>query len=574
MQVRLITDQALGEAQVRSSDGLGFSAYSRVLSQVALDTPGPFTIGVFGEWGSGKTSLMRMIQKELLDKPDIVTVWFNAWRYEKEQHPIVPLVGTIVAELEAFESRSHKNHDSSKNLIRALRAVAYAFSAKSTVKIPGFAEVEASFIAKDMIDRKERLALDPLLDRSLYYGAFSALESIRLGEDIRVVVLIDDLDRCFPNQAIHLLESIKLVLAQPGFIFILGVARQVIEGYLQHRYISEYGISDFKGYMYLDKIVQLPFPIPPSAGRMKDFCASILEAQPSEIAEKLSETLVIVAEALGGNPRAVIRFLNNILVDLAISSELPQNSEMEGIPIEYFAITRCLEQRWPKVFDQLAASALFTSDIADWEFSSLTSHLDASNPNASIAASLIADHRLAELLFSNHGKAWLKNEDLRRGSIEFLRTQRRVSSMNANNIIPPDVNVYVIHAARDYPEIAKFIDLLQARGFKISTNSEIGNAATKIGASIACLCLGAESITDPMRTHLDTTQYNRVPVLPVILRDGDPDHIPAYLSNIAWLDLRTPLTETNFERLERVLLDMGRFQAPPSSAFGSSAVDV
>ena len=130
---------------------------------------------------------------------------------------------------------------SGRHLIRSLRAIAYGFSAKSKVKVPGFAEVEASFVAKDMIDRDERLTPDPLLDRSLYFGAFNSLEDVKLREKVRIVVLIDDLDRCFPDQAIRLLESIKLVLAQPGFIFILGVARQVVEGYLQHRYTKEMG---------------------------------------------------------------------------------------------------------------------------------------------------------------------------------------------------------------------------------------------------------------------------------------------------------------------------------------------
>ncbi|WP_433261329.1 P-loop NTPase fold protein [Actinosynnema sp. CS-041913] len=66
----------------------------------ATDTRGPFTIGVFGEWGTGKTSLMRMVERNLAADENVVTVWFNAWRYEQEEPPIVPLVGTIVRALE------------------------------------------------------------------------------------------------------------------------------------------------------------------------------------------------------------------------------------------------------------------------------------------------------------------------------------------------------------------------------------------------------------------------------------------------------------------------------------------
>ena len=80
-----------------------------------------------GDW---KTSLMRLIQSRLAGEPNVVTVWFNAWRYEKEEHPIVPLVGTIVRELETHTALSERFADSAKKLIRALRAVAYGFSAK------------------------------------------------------------------------------------------------------------------------------------------------------------------------------------------------------------------------------------------------------------------------------------------------------------------------------------------------------------------------------------------------------------------------------------------------------------
>lgn len=162
----------------------------------------------------------------------------------------MPLVGTIVQALEKHKGLDRRFGEAGRRLVRSLRAIAYGFSAKSKVRVPGFAEFEASFVAKDMIERDSRLAPDPLLDRSLYFGAFNSLDSVKLRENLRIVVLIDDLDRCFPDQAIRLLESIKLVLAQPGFIFVLGVARKVIEGYLQHRYSLEYGIPDFKGELY------------------------------------------------------------------------------------------------------------------------------------------------------------------------------------------------------------------------------------------------------------------------------------------------------------------------------------
>jgi predicted KAP-like P-loop ATPase len=219
---------------------------------------------------------MGLIEENLDQEGKVITVWFNAWRYEKEKHPIVPLVGTIVKELERHKGFTDRLSDNGRSLIRSLRAVAYGFSAKTKVRVPGFAEIEASFVVKEMIDREEHLTTDPLLDRSLYYQAFESLSSVQLPDDVRIVVLIDDLDRCMSDIAIRLLESIKLILSQPGFIYVLGVARQVLEGYLEHRYAEDFGIKGFEGQRYLDKIIQLPFYIPPHHARRDNLSKAVL----------------------------------------------------------------------------------------------------------------------------------------------------------------------------------------------------------------------------------------------------------------------------------------------------------
>jgi predicted KAP-like P-loop ATPase len=126
-----------------------------------MGTAGPFTIGLFGGWGTGKTSLMRMIQAKL-SSDDVVIVWFNAWQFEQEEQPIVPLVGSILQEIERNKGFREKLKDSGKSLLRALRAIAYGFAGKAQIEIPGFAKLEAGLIAKEMIEREEALTPDPL----------------------------------------------------------------------------------------------------------------------------------------------------------------------------------------------------------------------------------------------------------------------------------------------------------------------------------------------------------------------------------------------------------------------------
>ncbi|MBN1813058.1 MAG: hypothetical protein JXA14_14575 [Anaerolineae bacterium] len=468
---RLLTDQPIEWQDDPKRDGLGFNTYAEVLAGAAVGTPGPFTIGVFGEWGTGKTSLMCMIERELRKNSSVVSVWFNAWRYEQDEHPIVPLVATIIRGLDEHKTALETLGEKGKSLVTALRAVAYGFSGKAKIKVPGFSEVEAAFVAKDMIERVGKLRADPLLDRSLYYEAFDRLAEVDVGDEIKVVVLIDDLDRCFPDRAIALLESIKLVLSQPGFVFVLGVSRRVIEGYLRHRYAKEYGIEEFDGADYLDKIVQLPFYIPPHRGRMGSFSESLLgQLQPGD-KKALAGVLPIVGVACGNNPRTTVRFVNNLLIDKAIHRTSLQKGEAgedaEQVDIVFFAITRALQQRWPDLFRILERSPELCTTVAGWDREKLGEYAKSEDVMEARAAGWLAgDGDLQGLLFV-HGKEWLEKEDVRRAVVQFLWEQRPETAGE-----PDDRNVALLYSEDDRAVIDELKEMLlraaEQRGFELS----------------------------------------------------------------------------------------------------------
>jgi ATPase subunit of ABC transporter with duplicated ATPase domains len=83
--------------------GLHFGDYASALSEMIVHSRADFAVGVFGGWGSGKTTLMRTIERELATNPSVVTVWFTALAYELEAHLIVPLID---AHREALDARA------------------------------------------------------------------------------------------------------------------------------------------------------------------------------------------------------------------------------------------------------------------------------------------------------------------------------------------------------------------------------------------------------------------------------------------------------------------------------------
>lgn len=365
--------------RAHTDDHLALKPFSSMIAAAALGNRGPFNIGVFSGWGQGKTSVLRQARSliEAQNKPHIVTAWVNAWQYEHEEHPIVPLLAVIINEISktleerktALEKVGEGTGKLLKDLSRALRSIAYGFSAKTNVKIPGFAGLEVGFVAKDMIDRDEKLSADrdPLLDQSLYYHAYDRLEKFReqlektkLTDQPRIVVFIDDLDRCQPDKALHLLESLKLVLAQPGFIFVLGVDRQVIDAFLTKRYHDEFGIKPEKlhGKQYMDKIIQLPLDLPHHQSRFEKYIGDLIHDPkrdhtiPQEFrnlfADEKAGPAFISALAAGCSrcPRTLIRTLNYLLTDLFLRENEFFNAEKDpfgkdhGEFLQFAAVSR------------------------------------------------------------------------------------------------------------------------------------------------------------------------------------------------------------------------------------------
>lgn len=102
--VKILTDE------VEYIPILDFSNYRDTIIELIRYTDPRFTLGIYGEWGTGKTTLMKSIEKKLNEDKDIVTIWFNAWRYEREEQlTIVSLLKTI-----AYQMGEHSRFKSLK----------------------------------------------------------------------------------------------------------------------------------------------------------------------------------------------------------------------------------------------------------------------------------------------------------------------------------------------------------------------------------------------------------------------------------------------------------------------------
>ncbi|KHE91116.1 MAG: KAP family NTPase [Candidatus Scalindua rubra] len=164
---------------------------------------------------------------------------------------------------------------------------------------------------------------------SMYYEITKELQKAVDEKLFRIVVFVDDLDRCLPDKAVELLEAIKLFLDIEGYLFVIGVDREVAKKGISYRYrFFEHKEEKEKENLiispedYLDKMIQLPLELPTiEHGRKKTFIESLMGN--SEDFKEHSD--VIIDAGIGENPRSLKRFINLLAFTVNLAKTLKEN---------------------------------------------------------------------------------------------------------------------------------------------------------------------------------------------------------------------------------------------------------
>lgn len=359
-------------------DLLSFDAVAATVVDVVLDDKlDPIALGLSGAWGSGKTSVLKLIQAAMKEKSaasdtKVLVIPTQPWQYDPAVGPKESLIAEVLEALDGEISSDIKS-EARKLFTKLVRRVNWAKALKVAAKagialqLPTFDNVLG--LIKESPDAKDSE------ERGLagFRQAFSEL----LGSDdlkhvSRVVVLVDDLDRCLPETVVETLETIRLFLSVKGISFVIAADEERVADAIQQRIKAEPSNPELEtpAKLYLHKIVQTTVSLP-GLSRFDTHAylflllaeatvdATVFEGLVASCAElrrtggslddvaipgqvDLTEQLAVASrltpilyEKFRGNPRRIKRFLNDLNVRRSVS-------ERRGITLPPEAVAKLM----------------------------------------------------------------------------------------------------------------------------------------------------------------------------------------------------------------------------------------
>lgn len=383
-------------------DLLDFDYLIGITKEIIInDDLSPSSIGVYGDWGSGKSSLIEMTLKELSVNKDYLCIKFNGWLFEGYEDAKTALIGTILDEINKEKKLTAKAKEVIERLYKnidffklASKGVKYGLDFLITGGLGTIADITLQSVVTKAKDKASNVSEEDI--KGAIGSAFSSdqirtnlksfqkdfAELLAKTKIKRLVVFIDELDRCNPDTILETLEAIRLFLFAEGTSFIIGADERQVMYAVRKKFPEIKGNKIDIGKEYLEKIIQYPVKIPQLGvhevqfyimclllkhelkekydevlkfiqdERKKDFLNfkmsfGLIEGKFPDIEGKIKDVIAlanqlsaVLSKGLNGNPRHCKRFLNSLSMRITMAKikgiELDKKALSKLMLLEYF----------------------------------------------------------------------------------------------------------------------------------------------------------------------------------------------------------------------------------------------
>lgn len=368
----LIADQEVDQAE---QDQLGHGQIAQQLAALAASVPVRSNIALYGAWGSGKSGIGNLLRADLDMRPGIGFARFDAFKYA--ENPLRRnFISAVATELDVKDEKFHRDLYTGKTTTAfdipseglkklawvflgsaaliftgLLVLVAFAAALKSGPFWPDFREMTNEAVLASLTPAALLSALVVLSARA--FGVERKTDRAESGEQFEklfqqlidkagfetVVVFVDELDRCAPQDVVATLDAVRTFLGNDGCVFVVAADRQVIEDALTEK-LSQATPADpvnpyySSGSAYLDKVFQYQVTVPPllqaSVTRYAVEMARPLPGVWAELGDRLDLTVSILVPSHVRSPRRVKNLLNAFVLTYRLAEARERSGRLHG----------------------------------------------------------------------------------------------------------------------------------------------------------------------------------------------------------------------------------------------------
>lgn len=328
-------------------DYLNFGYMVNMVADIATNRNlSPSTIGLYGDWGSGKSSLMKLAKKKVEEKNPkhekkkdslkTLCIEFNGWLFEGYEDTKTSLCGTILDALTDEKLFSKKVTDYAKELINKIdfkkilgKGIKYGMDFFLTGGMYTLTDLTISNIissvksklgeaqAKDIEEIIGKLKKDDNTRTEIKNFRREFKKLLDKSKVENVIVFIDELDRCLPDTVLEVFEAMRLFLFVEGMSFVIGADERLIQYSIKSKYKEVPGNNLDIGKEYLEKVIQYPLYIPQlTQAEVNQYLACLLLRQ-TLIAEDDFNKILEIVYTLSPDQNFTMELINDIAPDVA-----------------------------------------------------------------------------------------------------------------------------------------------------------------------------------------------------------------------------------------------------------------
>lgn len=266
----------------------------------------PATIGVYGDWGSGKSSLIKLAINDFEDNKNIVCLNFNAWLFESYEDAKASLLGSILDKICEEKKLTEKATNIAQGLYKSIdklklfkKSFLFGMDIATTGGLFSALSLLLTNSAKEdhtkMMDKIKENIKDEMNENNIrndikeFRKQFDdLLEETKID---KLIIFIDELDRCSPDTILSTLEAIRLFLFTGNTVFIIGADERQIAYAVKNKFKEIKGQEIDIGKEYLEKLIQYPIRIPRLNSKEMEFYMICLLLQKKLDTDKFAELI-------------------------------------------------------------------------------------------------------------------------------------------------------------------------------------------------------------------------------------------------------------------------------------------